>query len=349
MGRVRARGDPGNAGAPVDSARTVGPGGAGGRDLARRRLLVRRGLERRARLLVGACPRHRRRAAAGDRGSHRRDRARRHPCGRRRADRASRARRLRPARPARSARGGADAVRRPGGRRQRRKPGEDRKPLSFDDLYLDVGARDGEDARSLVRPGDAAVIAGAPLELRNNRIAARSLDNRIGAYVALEAARRIAADGGAPGPVAGLAAVQEEVGDFAGARTAAFELEPAVAVAVDVTHATDVRGGDPEKEGEHKLGSGVAIMRGPAIHPQVFDLLYETAQAEEIPFTVEVSRGRTNTDADAMYLSRHGVATGLLSIPLRYMHTPVETVELDDVEAVVRRLVAFARRLEPGT
>ena len=236
-----------------------------------------------------------------------------------------------------------------GGRRQRRKPGEDRKPLSFDDLYLDVGARDGEDARSLVRPGDAAVIAGAPLELRNNRIAARSLDNRIGSYVALEAARRIAADGGAPGPVAGLAAVQEEVGDFAGARTAAFELEPAVAVAVDVTHATDVRGGDPEEEGEHKLGSGVAIMRGPAIHPQVFDLLYETAQAEEIPFTVEVSRGRTNTDADAMYLSRHGVATGLLSIPLRYMHTPVETVELDDVEAVVRLLVAFARRLEPGT
>ena len=89
-------------------------------------------------------------------------------------------------------------------------------------------------------------------------------------------------------------------------------------------------------------------MRGPAIHPRVFDLLYETAQAEEIAFTVEVSRGHTNTDADAVYLSRRGVATGLLSIPLRYMHTPVELVQLDDVEAVVRLLVAFARRLEPG-
>jgi len=234
-------------------------------------------------------------------------------------------------------------------RRRRRKPGEDRKALSFDDLYLDVGARNGEEARSLVRPGDAAVAAGAPLELRGNRIAARSLDNRIGSYVALEVARRIAADGGAPGDVAGMAVVQEEVGDFAGSRTAAFVLDPAVAVAVDVTHATDVRGGDAEEEGEHGLGSGPALMRGPAIHPRVFELLYETARAEEIPCTIEVSRGRTNTDADAVYLSRHGVATGLVSIPLRYMHTPVETVELDDVEAAVRLLVAFARRLEAGT
>jgi endoglucanase len=236
-----------------------------------------------------------------------------------------------------------------GSRRQRRKPGEERKPLAIEDLYLDVGARDGEEARSLLRPGDAAVAAGEPLELRNGRVAARSLDNRIGCYAALEAARRLAAEGAAPGDVAALAVVQEEVGDFAGARTAAFGLEPAVAIAVDVTHATDVRGGDPEEDGEHKLGSGAVIMRGPTIHPAVFDLLHETARAEQIPFSVEVSRGRTNTDADAVHLSRQGVATGLLSIPLRYMHTPVETVDLDDVEAVVRLLVAFARRLGPGT
>ncbi len=89
-------------------------------------------------------------------------------------------------------------------------------------------------------------------------------------------------------------------------------------------------------------------MRGASIHPKVFELLYATAEAEGIPCTVEVSRGHTHTDADAIYLSRHGVATGVVSIPLRYMHTPVETVELADVEAVVRLLVAFARRLEPG-
>jgi endoglucanase len=233
-------------------------------------------------------------------------------------------------------------------RKAKRKPGEDRRPLGFDDLFLDVGAKDGAEARSLVRPGDAAVIAGDPLELRNGRLAARSLDNRVGSYVALEVARRVAALGGTPGDVAGLAVVQEEVGDFAGARAAAFELEPAVAIAVDVTYATDVRGADPEDEGEHKLGGGPALMRGPSMHPGVFELLYETAEREKIPVSVEVSRGHTNTDADAIYLSRVGVATGVVSIPLRYMHTPVETVQLDDVEAVVRLLVAFAGRLEPG-
>ena len=203
------------------------------------------------------------------------------------------------------------------------------------------------EARALVRPGDSAVIAGSPLELRNGRIASRALDNRIGAYVALEVARR-AAESGTPGDVAGLAVVQEEVGDFAGSRTVAWELEPAVAIAVDVTHATDVRGGDPEEDGEHKLGSGAVIMRGPSIHPHVFELLHETAEAEKIPFTIEVSRGATSTDADAVYLSRRGVATGLVSVPLRSMHTPVETIQLDDVEAAISLIVAFARRLEAG-
>ena len=235
-----------------------------------------------------------------------------------------------------------------GVRSRKRKPGEDRKPIEFDDLYLDVGAKDGEEARSLVRPGDSAVIAVAPLELRNGRIASRSLDNRLGSYVALEVARRVAAEGGTPGDVAGVAVVQEEVGDFAGSRTAAFELRPDVAVAVDVAHATDVRGSDSEEEGEHKLGGGPVLMRGPSIHPQVFELLYETAEQEGIQVSLEVSRGHTSTDADAVHLSRAGVATGLVSIPVRYMHTPVETVQLDDVEAAVRLLVAFARRLEPG-
>ncbi len=97
-----------------------------------------------------------------------------------------------------------------GSRRQKRKPGDDRKPVGFDDLFLDIGARNGEEARSVVRAGDAAVVAVEPLELRNGRIASRSLDNRIGSYVALEVARRAAAEGGTPGDVAGVAVVQEE-------------------------------------------------------------------------------------------------------------------------------------------
>jgi endoglucanase len=230
-------------------------------------------------------------------------------------------------------------------RRQKRRRGEERKPLDHSDLVLDIGAKDGQEARSLVQAGDTAVIAGAPLELRNDRVASRSLDNRIGCYVALEVARRVAADGGAPGDVIGLAVVQEEVGDFAGARTTAWSVEPDVAIAVDVTHATDVRGGDPEEDGEHKLGSGPALMRGPSLHPGVFDLLHETAEAEKIACTIEVSFGHTSTDADAVYLSHRGVATGLVSVPLRYMHSPVEVVQLDDIEAAIALLVAFAKGL----
>jgi putative aminopeptidase FrvX len=233
-------------------------------------------------------------------------------------------------------------------RKEKRKRGDERKPLEHSDLVLDIGAKDKDEARALVRTGDAAVIAGAPLELPNNRVVSRSLDNRIGCYVALEVARRVAAEGGTPGDVIGVAAVQEEVGDFAGSRTAAFGIEPDVAVAVDVTHATDVRGGDAEEDGEHKLGGGPALGRGPSLQPAVFELLYATAETEGIACSVEASRGQTWTDADAVYVSRRGVATGLVSVPLRYMHTPVEVAQLDDIEAAVRLLVAFARRLEPG-
>jgi endoglucanase len=231
---------------------------------------------------------------------------------------------------------------------RRRKRLEPRKALEYEDLYLDVGAADGEELRELLRPGDAVVWHGAPLALRGERMASRSFDNRIGCYVALEAARRIAERGGSPGDVIAVAAVQEEVGDFAGSRTTAFATEPEVALAIDVTHATDIRGGDHDDEGKIVLGSGATLTRGPSLHPGVFELLHDAAEAEGIPFSVEVSRGTTWTDADAVYLSRRGVPTGLVSVPLRYMHSPIETVDLDDIEQAVRLIVAFAGRLEPG-
>jgi putative aminopeptidase FrvX len=231
---------------------------------------------------------------------------------------------------------------------QKRKRGDDRKPLDHDDLFLDVGAKDGDELRELIRPGDAVVWHGAPLALRGERMASRSFDNRIGCYVALEAARRIAERGGGSGDVIAVAAVLEEVGDFAGSRTTAFAVEPDVALAIDVTRATDIRGGDPEDEGKIVLGGGPTLTRGPSIHPDVFELLHDTAETEGIPFGIEVSRGHTWTDADAVYLSRRGVPTGLVSIPLRYMHSPIETVDLGDLESAVRVIVAFALRLEPG-
>ena len=232
--------------------------------------------------------------------------------------------------------------------RPRRKAGEERKPLDLDELHIDIGATSAEDARAHVRLGDPVVIGVQPLELPNRRLASRALDNRLGAYVALEVARAAAASQ-TPGDVAGVAAVQEEVGDFGGARTTTFALEPEVALAVDVTPATDVPGGDAKLEGAHELGAGPVIQRGSTIHPAVFELLCECAEADGIPHVVGVSAGTTYTDMDAVHLSRAGVAAGLVSIPTRYLHTPTELVALDDVDAAVRLITAFARRLEPGT
>ncbi len=222
---------------------------------------------------------------------------------------------------------------------------EDRKRVpELKDLHIDIGARDGDDARSLVRIGDVAVIAGEPVELPNGRLASRAMDNRIGCYVALEAARLVAEAGGAAGDVAAVAAVQEEI-TFAGSRTTAFSLAPDVAVAVDVTFATDQPGVELGELTKHPLGSGPSLTRGSTIHPRVFELLHERAEAEGIPFTVAAAGRSTGTDADAIYLSRAGIPTGLVSVPLRYMHSPVELCEVGDVVNAARLVAAFALRL----
>jgi putative aminopeptidase FrvX len=234
-----------------------------------------------------------------------------------------------------------------GGARRRKQ--EEEKPTELDDLHIDIGARDRDGARGLVRLGDIAVVAGEPVELPNRRLVSRALDNRLGAYVALEAARLIAEGERPAGDFAAVAAVQEEVGDFAGARTSVFALEPQVALAVDVTDTTDVPGGDPKVAGEAGLGEGPVINRGSTINPRVFELLVEAAEAEGISFSVNVSTGTTSTDMDAAHVSRVGLATGLVSIPTRYIHTPTELVSLDDVDAAARLVAAFARRLGPET
>jgi endoglucanase len=212
-------------------------------------------------------------------------------------------------------------------------------------MHIDVGAKDGDEARALVRLGDVAVVAGEPVELPNERIASRALDNRLGAFVAHETARLVAEAGGGPGDVVAVAAAQEEI-TFAGAWTSAYTLEPDVAIVVDVTFASDSPGVEEKEVGKHELGSGPVLMRGSIMNPRVFELMYETAEREEIPFTVVAGGGRSSTDADAIHLSRAGIPTGLVSIPLRYMHSPVEMVQLDDVHACARLIAAFAKRLE---
>ncbi len=223
---------------------------------------------------------------------------------------------------------------------------EDRKKVAeLRDMHIDIGARDGEQARERVRIGDVAVIDADPVELPNGRLTARALDNRLGSYVALHAARLIAEAGGAEWEIAAVAAAQEET-TFGGSRTSAFALEPAAAIVVDVTHATDAPGIEVKASGKHELGSGPVLSRGSTLNQALFELLFQTAQAEKIPVTLEASARSTGTDADAVHISRSGVPTALVSIPIRYMHSPVELVQLDDVHACARLIAAAAMRLD---
>ena len=226
---------------------------------------------------------------------------------------------------------------------------DDRKKVAeIRDLHIDIGAKDGADARERVRIGDVAVIDADPVELPNGRLVSRALDNRLGSFVALEVARLVAEAGGSEWELAAVAVAQEEI-TFGGSRTSAFALEPDAAIVVDVTHATDAPGVEVKEIGKHELGSGAVISRGSTLHPGLFELLHETAEREQIPFTVEASARATGTDADAVHISRAGVPTGLVSIPIRYMHSPVELVQLKDVHACARLIAATALRLEGET
>ena len=199
-----------------------------------------------------------------------------------------------------------------------------------------------------MRIGDVAVLASEPQELFNDRYISRSMDNRLGAFIAVEAARIVAEAGGAPGAVAACGVVQEEI-TFGGARTTAFGLQPDVAIVVDVTHETARPASTSTRSASTSSAQGPIIERGSVLNPAVFELLHETALREEIPFTVQASARSTGTDADAIHLARAGIPTGGVSIALRYMHSSVEIVQLDDIHACAKLIAAFAMALSAET
>ena len=222
------------------------------------------------------------------------------------------------------------------------------KPSKIKDLWIDIGAADGKQAKGLVRVGDAAVLDAQLLELPSGRIVSRSLDNRIGAFVVLEALRLLAKKRPAAEVIA-VATSQEEIGypGGGGARTSAFGLEPKVALVVDVTHATDYPTAEKKEQGDHPLGSGPVLHRGSAINPVVQERLVESAEKEKIPYSLEASPRSTGTDADAIFGARSGIATALVSVPNRYMHSPNEMVALDDLDHAARLIAAFVRGVRP--
>ena len=223
------------------------------------------------------------------------------------------------------------------------------KASKITDLWIDIGVKNKAEALERVRVGDAGVLEAGVAQLPNRRLVSRSIDNRVGSFVVLEALRRLAA----PPPAACVVAVgttQEEIAfTGGGARTSAFGLEPDAAIVVDVTHATDSPGVEKKEVGDFKLGGGPVLSRGSAASPVVFEQLVAAAEAEKIPYAVEAAPRGTSTDADAIYTARRGIATGVVSVPCRYMHSPNEMVDLDDLDRAAALLAAWTRRLQAGT
>lgn len=227
---------------------------------------------------------------------------------------------------------------------------EDREKASkITDLWVDIGAANKQEAERRLSVGDAGVIDSRTVELPNRRIVSRSIDDRIGAFVVLEALRRYAERPGAARVVA-VATTQEEIAYHGGgALICASCLNPQMAIVVDVTFATDHPGIEKKEIGDHKMGAGPVIARGSVVSPVVYRLLADTARAGKIPFSVHAVGRDTSTNADAIHIAREGVATALVSIPNRYMHSPNEMVSLDDVDRAATLLADTCRAVTPDT
>ena len=227
---------------------------------------------------------------------------------------------------------------------------DDREKASkITDMWIDIGAAGRAEAEQLVSVGDPGVIDAPTMEMPNGRLVSRSIDDRIGAFTVLEALRRYAEKPGKARVVAAATTQEEIAWQAGGALVCASCLGPQMAIVVDVTFATDHPGIEKKEIGDHKMGSGPVLTRGAIISPVVFELLRRTAGEQAIPFTVHAAGRDTSTDADAIHIAREGVATALVSIPNRYMHSPNEMVSLSDVEAAADLIAHTCRAVTTAT
>jgi endoglucanase len=223
------------------------------------------------------------------------------------------------------------------------------KKLKIHDLWIDIGARNRQEAEQVAPVGTPAVIGEGVVELLNGRVAAR-MDNRFGAYVVARVLERLALrKGELVATVHGAATAQEESSRwFSGAAAVAYRLKPTLAIAVDVNHATDIPGAEKRRFGDKRMGAGPIVSVGVSSNNRLTDSLREAAAAAGIRIQIGIETGYHGTDADAMGWCRAGIATASVGIPMRYMHNTVEMAELADIEAVVDLLEAFVLRLRPG-
>jgi endoglucanase len=222
---------------------------------------------------------------------------------------------------------------------------ERNKVPQFTDVWIDIGAKDRKDAEELVEPGDPVTFALGHRPLLNGLAASPAMDDKVGLWTVMETLRLLHNKPLQVG-VYCVSTVQEEVG-LRGAATSSYGIRPTVGIAVDVCHASDTPGNDKKQLGETRLGAGPVLFKGPNINPRVLDHLRETARLRDIPVQVRGVPRATGTDANAMQLSRGGVATGLIGIPNRYMHSPVEVVSLDDLERAAVLLADFCLSVTP--
>ena len=227
---------------------------------------------------------------------------------------------------------------------------EDREKASkIGELWVDIGAASKAEAEQRLSIGDAGVIDSRTMEFPNGRLVSRSIDDRIGAFVVLEALRRYADSPGAAQVVA-VATTQEEIAwRGGGALVCATCINPQMAIVVDVTFATDHPGMEKKELGEHKLGGGPVFTRGSIVSPVAYDLLRTTARKHDIPYSVHAAGRDTSTDADAIHIAREGIATALVSIPNRYMHSPNEMVSIEDLDRAAELIAQTCRVVSEKT
>lgn len=227
---------------------------------------------------------------------------------------------------------------------------EQRKKVSeIKDLWIDIGSKDKKQSEALIDIGDPLVIDYGFDNLKNDIVVGRAFDNRSGAFVVLEAARELSKIK-TNLKVHTVATSQEEIG-LRGAKTSSYGVNPDVAIAVDVTFATDhpQMGDVIKRENNIKLGGGPVLTRGPNMNPKLYDLLVKTAKENKISVQINAEPRGTGTDANAIQLCRSGVPTCLVSIPLRYMHSPCELVHLKDIENCIKLISQTVNKISKNT
>ena len=210
---------------------------------------------------------------------------------------------------------------------------ERQKVVKIEEQWIDVGAKSKEELTKIIQIGDPITVEVGFERLMGTKVVGRGFDDRVGAFVVAEVLRSVRKERVQCG-IYGVSTVQEELG-LRGARTSAFGIDPHVGIAIDVTFASDCPDVDKRKVGDISLGKGPVISRGPNINPHIFRRLVHTAVQKNIPFQIQAESRATGTDANSIQVNRKGVATGLLGVPNRYMHTPSEVIDLDDLDSTI--------------